>query len=242
MNKSNILTIARQQLSDAISNFQAPTCDPLAVSPWVAASCLIKSTRRGQEHLALRAAATLLRDAPDKLWRRIGGLAFEEVGLADTSVTELATIALSGKRFRASFGTEWAVASTVVGLAARAAKCRAADDLLMAAELHPAFTEARRKLAAMPTQELLALMIGGEPLPVRALACWFAIGTDQRPSARLSYRRGDPQAVFDALNEAGYPHRLVETAREGFRRTREVLAPFHRAALAITTVNHPSHC
>ena len=96
----------RQQLSEAISNFQTPPCDPLNVSPWVAASCLIKSTRRGQEHLALRAAATLLRDAPEKLWRRIGGLAFEEIGLADTSVTELATATLGGKRSRESLGGE----------------------------------------------------------------------------------------------------------------------------------------
>jgi hypothetical protein len=150
------------------------------------------------------AATTLLRDAPEKLWRRIGGLAFEEVGLADMGVTELATIALGGKRFRASVGAEWCVASTVVGLAARAAKCRAADDLLMAAELHPTFTEARRELAAMSTRELPSLMIGAEPLPVRALASWFAIGTDRRPSPHLGYRRGDPQAVFDVLNEAGF--------------------------------------
>jgi hypothetical protein len=32
MNKSDILTIARQQLFDAISSFQAPTCDPLTVT------------------------------------------------------------------------------------------------------------------------------------------------------------------------------------------------------------------
>ena len=32
----NILGIARQQLCDAISNFQTPNCDPLKVSPWIA--------------------------------------------------------------------------------------------------------------------------------------------------------------------------------------------------------------
>jgi len=40
MNKPDILTIARQQLSDAISNFQPVTCDPLNVSPWIAMSAL----------------------------------------------------------------------------------------------------------------------------------------------------------------------------------------------------------
>ena len=38
MDKPNILSIARQQLSDAISSLQAPTCDPLKVSPWIAMS------------------------------------------------------------------------------------------------------------------------------------------------------------------------------------------------------------
>jgi hypothetical protein len=38
MNKPDILGIARQQLSDAISSFQTPTCTPLKISPWVAAT------------------------------------------------------------------------------------------------------------------------------------------------------------------------------------------------------------
>ena len=38
---------------------ETPTYDPLNVSPWIAMSLLQKAIRRGQEHLALRAAATL---------------------------------------------------------------------------------------------------------------------------------------------------------------------------------------
>jgi hypothetical protein len=70
MNGPDILTIARQQLSDAISNFQMPTCDPMAASPWIAMSLLQKAIRRGHEHLALRAATTLLHVSPERLWRR----------------------------------------------------------------------------------------------------------------------------------------------------------------------------
>jgi hypothetical protein len=29
-------------------------------------------------------------------------------------------------------------------------------------------------------------------------------------------RRGDPRAVFEQLYEAGWPHTIVEVAREGF--------------------------
>ncbi len=220
------LSIARQQLSDAISKSQPATCDPLNVSPWIAMSTLQKAIRRGNEPLALRAAATLLHVSPERLWRRCGCIAFEDIGVADINTVAFVTAALAGKRFRASLGGEWVVASYIVSKMVHAPKCRGADDLLMAAELPPAFTDARRELPAMPTRELLTLMIGDEPLPVRALACWFAIGIDQRPSSHLNYRRGNPYAVFDALNEAGYPHALVETARENFRRTREVLAPF----------------
>jgi len=224
MNKADVLSIARQKLSEAISNFQTPSCDPLNVSPWIVMSLMQKAIRRGEEQLALRAAATLLHVSPERLWRRCSCIAFEDVGVADLGTVAIVTAALAGKRNRASLGGEWRVASYIVSRMVHAPKCRGADDLLMTAELHPTFTEARREFAAMSTRELLALMIGGEALPVRALACWFAIGTDQRPSYHLSYR--DPHAVFDALNDAGYPDVLVEMARENFSRTREVLAPF----------------
>jgi hypothetical protein len=195
MNKPNILEIARQQLCDATFNFQTRTCDPLQISPWVAMSALQKAIRRGEDRLALRAAATLLHLSPERLWRRCGCIVAEDVGVGDLDTVAIVTAALAGKKFRASLGGEWRVASYIVSRMVHAPKCRAADDLLMTAELHPTFAEARRELAAMSTRELLALMIGAEPLPVRALACWFGIGTDRRPSPRLNYRRGDPACL-----------------------------------------------
>jgi hypothetical protein len=84
MNKPDILSIARQQLCDAISNFQTPTCDPLNVSPWIAMSLLQKAIRRGHEQLALRAAATLLRTSPERLWRRLGCISFEDARASRT--------------------------------------------------------------------------------------------------------------------------------------------------------------
>ena len=73
-----------------------------------------KAIRRGREDLALGAAATLLGDAPEKLWRRIGCVAYENVGLANLDAVGLATVALAGKKVRAELGGEWAVASCVV--------------------------------------------------------------------------------------------------------------------------------
>ena len=64
---------------------------------------------------------------------------------------------------------------------------------------------------------------GQRSVHVRALALWYAVGTDRRRSG-LASRRGEPRLVFDYLCEAGWPHSVVEVAREGFRRTGEMLS------------------
>jgi hypothetical protein len=69
----------------------------METSPGVAAALLQKSVRRGDEHLALPAAATLLRSSPDRFWRRLGVIAAEDVGLADLDIVGWVTSMLSGK-------------------------------------------------------------------------------------------------------------------------------------------------
>lgn len=226
MNKQDVLTITRHELVEAISKTVPTIPAPLSVSPWVAMSLLQKAIRRSRVNLALRAAATLLRDSPDRLWRRSGCVAFEDIGLAHMETVSLVTAALTGKRFRSTLGGEWAVANFIVSMMARVPKCRAADDLLIVAEQHPAYAVQRREYATLETCDLLEIAIGPEPLPVRAIALWFALGTDRRPSAHLPGRKGEPGAVFDFLCGSGYPHTLAEIAREAFRKTHEVLCPF----------------
>jgi len=195
------------------------------VSPWVAMSALQKAIRRGREDIALNAAATLLlRGAPEKLWRRIGCVAFEDVGVASLDAVGLATTALGGKEVRAAFGGEWLVAACIVSEMCRVPKCRAADDLLMACQLHPAYTKARGELPQLTTRDLIAVATGEGSVQERALALWYALGTDRRRST-LPNRRGEPRLVFDYLCEAGWPHSIVEVAREGFRRTGDMLCP-----------------
>ena len=83
MNGPEILHLIRHDLQRAVAGRgEPPTPQPMDASPWVAMSAMQKAIRRGREDLALSAAATLLRDAPDKLWRRIGCIAYEDVGLA----------------------------------------------------------------------------------------------------------------------------------------------------------------
>jgi hypothetical protein len=184
-----------------------------------------KAIRRGRTELALQAAATLLQQSSERLWRRLACIAFEDVGLGDLELVTLATAAMAGKRARAPLGGEWTVASYLTSRMANATKCRAADDLLLVAENHPAFERQRFELGFSPTQQLTLIVTSSEPLPVRALAAWFLLGTDRRPSPQLARRRGDLPALVAAL-AAILPPDLVEIAREGHRHSGEVLPIF----------------
>jgi hypothetical protein len=134
MNGPVILNNAREQLADKIVGYREPKPSPLKISPWLAMSLLQKAIRRGESELAQHAAATLLLIAPDRLWRRCGAAAFEEIGVAGLQTVSLVTAALAGKRYRATIGGEWKVASFVVDRMTKAPKCRAADDLLLTAD------------------------------------------------------------------------------------------------------------
>lgn len=223
----HVLADLRTRLAHQIAGRPAvPPCDPLPISPWIAMSLLQKAIRRGHTSLALHAAATLLIGSPERLWRRCGGIAFEDIGIADLNTLGLVTAALGGKRVRHTLGGEWVVGSFIVTTMAEARKCRSADDLLMSVELHPALGEARKNQAELSIQELRRIVLSQATLLERALALWFVLGTDRRPSPHLATRRGEPSFAFDLLDELGCPMTLVEIAREGFQRTREVLCPF----------------
>jgi hypothetical protein len=217
------LVEAQQRLAYAISDFHVPTQEPLDISPWVAMSLLQKSIRRGRVDFALRAAATLLVRSPENLWRRCGGIVFEDIGLADPGIVALVTAALTGKRHRAGLGGEWPVASFVTSCMASAAKCRAADDLLMAAELDPRWSRQRLEFSYTPTSGLMDIALGGRPLPERAIALWYAVGTGWRGSRYMQRRKGQPNYVFDALEQVSGMASATGIAREGFRKTGEVL-------------------
>jgi hypothetical protein len=226
MNGTVILNNARELLADKIFAYREPKPSPLKISPWLAMSLLQKAIRRGESELAQQAAATLLLIAPERLWRRCGAAAFEEIGIADLETVSLVTAALAGKRYRATVGGEWKVASFIVDQMTEASKCRAADDLLLTADSHPHYQRARADLANKTTAELIRIATSEAALPVRALAAWYAVGTHPRQTKHLSARPGEPAALFDGLCEAGLPHTAVEIAREGYRKIGEPLCPF----------------
>jgi hypothetical protein len=216
---------ARQLLAEAIRAQPQSNSNPLPISDWIAMSLLQKAVRRGHEDLALRAAVTLLNAASDRLWRRLAGIAFEDVGLGDLRIVALVIAGLSGKRFRMSIGGDWRVASYVVTLMARAPKCRSPDDLLMMVELHPQYERARRSFATFPASDLLQI-VSSNSLPERAIAAWYSAGTYWRTTRRLRPRRGQPKQLFNHLKDVGHPSILVDLAEAGFKKGAGMLAPF----------------
>lgn len=221
-----ILADYRTQLSRRVAARPTiPPIEPLPISIWQAMSLLQKAVRRGRTDLALPAASTLLLASPDRLWRRLGTIAFEDIGVADLDTLGLVTAALGGKRARAALGGEWPVASLLVEVMCASPKCRSADDLLMVIERHPELAKSRSRLAEPSIHQLRRFVLSPAPLPERALALWHVLGTDRCPSSHLASRPGEPAFAFDLLDELGAPMTVVEIAREGFRRTGQVLCP-----------------
>lgn len=201
-----------------------PATKQLNTSPWVAMSALQKAIRRRRPELAHAAAATLLKDAPDRLWRRLACIAAEDVGLGSLEAVGVATAALAGKRKRAELGGEWPVACAVVAELAAAPKCRAADDLLMTCQLHPDLDRRWFELRDLTISALVEVACGRNDIRVCALALSAALTSGSRGSGVPRPRRLT-EPVFDRLCEAGWPHSVVEVARQNFNRTGVMLAP-----------------
>jgi len=227
MNGPHIFDHLRVELADEVASqrIEQHEFPLLKISPWAAMSLLQKAIRRGQETWALRAVSTLLAISPERLWRRLGVIAFEDIGVGDFEAVSLTVASLKGKTLRSEIGGEWAVASSLISSMCRAAKCRAADDLTFVAELHRDYERARLDLTFLTVPRLLDIVCSDRPMTERAIALWYAIGTNRCPSDALRARRGDPWPVMDAMCERGYPDMVVEVCREGLRKTNCILAP-----------------
>jgi hypothetical protein len=224
IDKKDVLGAFRQELVKPLAAYRPPPlAPPLPISAWMAMSLLQKAVRRGEKAWGLAAAATLLIDAPDKLWRRLAGIAAEDVGLSDICATGAMVGMMSGKRMRASLGGEWTVAAWLTERLCEAPKSRASDDLLMSVQLLPSLQGERERLADLSNHHLRLILLSTDNLHVRALALLYLAGTAGKPVDHLASRRGEPALAFDVLDEVGTPLTVLELAREGYRVSREPL-------------------
>ena len=203
------------------SDRTVPTVELLRCSSWVCASALQKGIRRGDVDLALRAAATLLKADKAKLWRRLCGIVFEDVGLASVETIRLVIAATTSKSLREEFGGEWAVASRLVEQMTTAPKCRAADDLLWTVAQYHELDELRASLAGADLSEHLSRIRERGALLGASLSVLHGSGV--RWTGQVAGKTANAAATFAAMREAGADHEVVAIAEQGFRRTREAL-------------------
>lgn len=203
-----------------VADYKAPTTEPLLTSPWVAMSAMQKGIRRGDVDLATRAAAALLKADPAKLWRRLGSIVFEDVGLASVETIRLAMAATARKTIRREFG-EWAVASLLVQKMCTVPKCRASDDLFLTISHNHELDALRGDLARETVAEHLFRIESRGALLGASLAALHGSGV--RWNGQVARKPADATATFDAMRSAGIGHEIVALAEQGFRRTREAL-------------------
>jgi len=228
----DLFTTTDPALKPLLSDYEVPTVEPLPVSSWVAMSAMQKGIRRGNVDLALRAAATLLKSDPAKLWRRLCGIVFEDVGLASVDTIRLVVAATRSKSLREEFGGEWAVASRLVEQMAISPKDRGSDDLLWTIAQHHELEELRASLASVDLSEHLSRIRERGALLGLSLASLHASGV--RWDGQVAGKTANAAATFDAMRVAGVDPKIVMAAEQGFRKTREplpVLLPLLTLAL-----------
>jgi len=186
-------------------------------------SALQKAIRRSEPEIGLRAAVTLFNAAPERVWRRIGVTAFEDLGIADFETLSLTVAGLAGKRWREEVGGEFAVASYLIRRLCAAPKCRAVDDLLMIADTHPKLVKPRLDMAAGSASDSLDLLWAADTIEEQGVAVWSLNAfLRDKPSPKRHY--SDPYLLAEEYESLGVPRYVLEICQEGFKKTRETLA------------------
>lgn len=204
-----------------LDNAEAFAVDPLTVSPWLAASALQKAIRRSDTRLAMRAAQTLLRTDPQRLWRRLCGIAFEDIGLASPRTLSLVMSATETSAARDQHQRDAMLTQSLIRHLCAARKCRAADDLFIAVAAHPELEAARASQAGHELPgHLIAIRERGSLLWA-SLAVLHASGV--RWGGSVAGKKGSSRETFAALRDASIDREVVDLAEKGFRRTREAL-------------------
>lgn len=217
----DLFTATDPALQPLVSDHEVPTVEPLRISPWLAMSALQKGIRRADVDLATRAAATLLRNDPARLWRRLAGIVVEDIGLADLECVRLVMAATAGKGFRQQFGGDHRVAGLVVARMCEARKCRSTDDLFISVSHHHELGAVRADLAGRDLPQHLSHIRERGALLGLAMAALNASGV--RWIGRVEGKAADAAATFDAMKSAGIDPEIVALAEQGFRRTQEAL-------------------
>ncbi|MAZ17625.1 MAG: hypothetical protein CL535_15015 [Ahrensia sp.] len=205
------------------ANLSLSSPSPYPVSPYVAMAILQKAIRRGEPETALRAAATLLDQEPARLWRRLAGICFEDIGLGSLETISGVISAIGARERRRQFGDDWSAAAAFIVSMCVAPKDRGADDLLITVGNHPEMKTARAELRReMPDKQLMRISEWGAVLN-RASAIVNLMEQNRYGRPNSSPAQVSPNAIWSALSCSGCAPDLIEVCKAGYRKTGETL-------------------
>ena len=207
-------------LSDDASLWRFGESRRLPIDRWLANSLLQKAIRRGASELASAAARTLYDANPAAVWRRLTGIAFEDIGIASPDTVVAVTCACRDGQWRAQMGGPDLVLTALARALAQATKDRSADYLVCAAQKHPAFGDLRDVLKRVPLETRLKVVSNpASTLIQRAIATWLSSGIHaryDRPPSDFSLTD-----LLSAFRAAGVPEAIAAATGIAAKHTRE---------------------
>jgi hypothetical protein len=216
-------------MSDALSQAKhrlaiGPDCellvfDPLIADQWVIKSLLQKSIRRGEVHIAQRAALTFLAQKGSAIWRRFIVIAFEDVGAGSVDVVAQTVAASTDSSWRKKSGGDAVVASHLARLLAEAPKSRSAEHLITSSDQHPSLEQERRLVSTSSIADNLAAVADkSQSLTSRALAAWCVSGIDWKREKKPGT---DLPGLLETFRKLSVPEVLVAATGIAATKSRE---------------------
>lgn len=169
-----------------------------------------KAVRRGATELAVAAGLALHRENPAYVWRRIRGIALEEVSVADPALAAR-VLAIAGKGALRSRLGDQAVLALLTAQLCMAPKSRLACDLLVWADSHPDVAAFRQAALNGPTEPLPRSLTWPDAARVQLIA-----GLSKYVRGRWQcLARADPRTRDRWLEQVHAPPLVRYIARRG---------------------------
>lgn len=217
----HVLSRHQEQAADLIASEYADRPPAMLTDKWIVSSALQKAIRRSEIETAQRAALGFYQLAGADIWRRFLIIASEDVGGAAVETMALTAAICQEAAWRKRQGEPERLILWLAKLLAESPKDRSTDYLICAARDHHSLAATRQLCANMSLADRLA-MVGdiSQPLPVRAVAAWYASGLDwdwRKPIVG----RGDVAGLIQTYIDLGVPEPLVAATKLAMVRARE---------------------
>jgi hypothetical protein len=195
------------------------------LDPWLAASLLQKSIRRGLPDLAAYGVTAYHRMRGKQAWRRLIIIAFEDVGVAAPELVAEVTSQCAQALQRTTRSTDAAQLARLARQLAGAPKDRSADYLVSAIKCHPGWERHRIEVARLPVPDRIRLATdaAADP-PLRATAVWYASGINGGGPQMVG--PGDLEGLLSEFVRAGVPGDVAIAVRQAALRTGEPITLF----------------